>query len=1024
MILSDLSIRRPVAMSCVLIALTLLGLNAYRKMGLELMPKVDLPFITILTVYPGATPEELETDVAKRIEDAVVAVEGLKHITSNCMENMCQSFLEFQIGVDIDIASIDVREKLDLIRADFPEGVEDLVVQKFNINAKPIVTLALTGDVPLDALYDFANNKLRDRITVIPGVAGVRLVGGAPREVHVELDRDRLAARGLTSMSVVGSVRQALATVPAGRVREQTTEYAVTFDGQSPDLEALGDLEVANEGGQRCHIRDVGRVLMTTSELRQTARIDGRPGVAISVIKKSDANAVQVAHAVRDAMTRLNTELPGGMALVWVNDDGRFVEATNNSAWLNVAEGILLTAAILLLFLYNFRTLLIVAVTMPLTIIIGLFLMQLIGYTLNVSTLIAIGMSVGILVTDSIVVVEAIANCLQHGADPKTAARRGAQDAFLPAMTSAATNVVVLFPLAMMQSRVGLFIGPLAMTMFLMTVVSLFVSFTVIPLLCGLVLVPRATGQRSLLARMERVWNHRFDQLVAGYRRMLEFSQRRRWAAVLVLLGIVAIFVQSLVAAGTLGTSPFPETDMGQIYVRLEFPSRYNLAETVRRVDEVEARISGLPELRHVLSTVGKIEAVLGQASEGAHLAQVLLKFSERDERTLSIGQLKEMVRARLKDFPDARVAVSQPSIMGGEGTPVLMVITGDQFETLDALALRTCAAIRAMPGIEDADTSVRPGKPEIRVRPLRSVLGDLQSPAAGLGLALRANLEGIKAGTYKENARNYDIVVKLAEEAGRDQVGQFRFPGVDGHSAILANLGEVVEGEVPVHVLRFDKQRMTSLTAGLDQTLPLGKAVAQIGDVVQHQVGMPPGYDYTFIGFYEFMAEGQVELVEVGVVAMILVVLTLAGILESFRQPIIILITVPLALVGTVWALQLSGGSFGIFVVMGIVMMTGIVVNNAILIVDRFNILVTEGMPRHEAMITAACQRFRPVVMITVAAVLGMLPLAFGHGIGAELRSGVGIASIGGILVSGVLTLVALPILYGLFTRRTAKTS
>jgi HAE1 family hydrophobic/amphiphilic exporter-1 len=410
MILSDLSIRRPVAMSCVLIALTLLGLNAYRKMGLELMPKVDLPFITILTVYPGATPEELETDVAKRIEDAVVAVEGLKHITSNCMENMCQSFLEFQIGVDIDIASIDVREKLDLIRADFPEGVEDLVVQKFNINAKPIVTLALTGDVPLDALYDFANNKLRDRITVIPGVAGVRLVGGAPREVHVELDRDRLAARGLTSMSVVGSVRQALATVPAGRVREQTTEYAVTFDGQSPDLEALGDLEVANEGGQRCHIRDVGRVLMTTSELRQTARIDGRPGVAISVIKKSDANAVQVAHAVRDAMTRLNTELPGGMALVWVNDDGRFVEATNNSAWLNVAEGILLTAAILLLFLYNFRTLLIVAVTMPLTIIIGLFLMQMIGYTLNASTLIAIGMSVGILVTDSIVVVEAIAS--------------------------------------------------------------------------------------------------------------------------------------------------------------------------------------------------------------------------------------------------------------------------------------------------------------------------------------------------------------------------------------------------------------------------------------------------------------------------------------------------------------------------------------------------------------------------------------------------------------------------------------
>jgi len=486
MILSDVSIRRPVAMGCLIIGLALLGLNAYRKMGLELMPKADIPYVTVVTIYPGASPEELETDVAKKIEDAVVSIDGLKHASSTCMENVCQTLLEFQLEVDVDIAATDVREKLDLIRADMPEDVEDPIIQKFDINAKPIVTLALTGDVPLDELYDFADNTLRDRITVISGVADVQLVGGAEREVHVELDRARLAARGLSSMNVVQSIQQAVRTIPSGRVREGTTEYAVKFDADYDQVDELADLEIANENGQRCHIRDVGQVSMATEELRQAAMLDGRPCIAIKVVKKADANAVRVANAVRDAMAKLNAELPGGMDLVWIDDDGTFIEATNQSAWANVFVGILLTAAILFFFLYNVRALFVVAVTMPLTIIIGLFFMQAVGYTLNTSTLIAIGMSVGILVTNSIVVLEAIVKRLDATGDSKEAARLGAKEAFVAVLASAGTNVVVLFPLAVMKTRIGLFIGPLAMTMFIMTVVSLFISFTLTPMLCSL----------------------------------------------------------------------------------------------------------------------------------------------------------------------------------------------------------------------------------------------------------------------------------------------------------------------------------------------------------------------------------------------------------------------------------------------------------------------------------------------------------------------------------------------------------
>lgn len=1018
MILSDFAVRRPVAMSCLIIGLTLMGLNSYRKMGLELMPKMDAPFVTVVTVYPGASPEELETDVAKRIEDAVVSIDGLKHVSSTCMENVCQTFMEFQMSVDVDVAATDVREKLDVVRSDFPADVEDPIIQKFDINATPIVNLALTGDAPLDELYDYADNDLSDRLTVISGVAEVQLIGGAEREVHVKLDRDKLAARGLTSMDVVQAIQNAVRTIPSGRLRDRGDEYSVKFDADYKNVADLADLEVANDNGRRCYLRDIGKVEMATEELRQKATIDGRPCVAIKVVKKADANAVKVANAVRAAMANLDAQLPGGMELVWVDDDGRFIEANNESAWINVLQGILLTAAILFLFLYNVRTLFVVAVSMPLTIIIGLFFMQAVGYTLNTSTLIAIGMSVGILVTNSIVVLEAIDKRLNASGDPKEAARIGAKEAFIAVLASAGTNVVVLFPLSVMSSKMGMFIGPLAMTMFIMTLASLFISFTLTPMLCSLLLKPRQEGARSLLARMERGWNRGFDRLVAGYRWILEFSEHRRWAAMLVLLAVIAMFVHSLRVAGTLGSSAFAESDMGRVYLKLEFPTRYSLDETVGRVLEAESRMRDLPELKHILTTVGKVEAILGQSSEGVYLAQILMKFSERNERDLTIDEIQDMIRSRIASYPGAIVSVSQPSLIGGQSNPVELEIAGSDLDELDGLALKSLALAREIPGFEDPDTTVRAGKPEIRIEPRRAVLSDLKAPAVGLGLALRANLEGIEAGTYKKDARNYDIVVKFEEREGKNQVEQFLFPGASTAPVLLASFGDVTEQEMPIQITRKNKRRITKLTSQLDRSLPLGTAVQKLSAAIDQKGNLPPGYDYTFAGEYELMHEAQADLGEAGLISIILVILTLAAILESFRQPALILVTVPLALIGTFWALALGGESISIFVIMGIVMMIGIVVNNAILIMDQFNIHVAEGIPRHKAMITASCERFRPIVMITLAAVLGMLPLALGRGIGAEMRNGVGVASAGGILVSGVLTLVVVPILYDLFTR------
>ncbi|MBP8303475.1 MAG: efflux RND transporter permease subunit [Phycisphaerae bacterium] len=1023
MFLSDASIRRPIAMSCLIIGLTLLGLNAYRKLGLELMPKMDVPYITVTTIYPGASPEQIETDVAKRIEDQVVTIDGLKHVSSACMENVCQTLLEFQLGANVDVAATDVRERIDLIRADFPLEVEDPQILKFDINAQPIINMALTGDVPLDALYDYADNTLRDRLTVLSGVANVELVGGAKREVHVLLDRQALASKGLSSMNVVEAIQQAVRTIPSGRVTDSGREYSVKFDAEYKEVSDIGSLEVAGDGGQRCFVRDIGRVVMTTEELRQKATVDGRPCVSIQVVKKAEANAVEVVNRVKAAMARLNERLPGGMELVWISDDGRFIEATVESAWSNVGQGILLTAAILFLFLYNLRATLVVAITMPLTIVIGLFFMQLAGYSLNTSTLISIGLSVGILVTNSIVVLESIVSRLADTGDPKEASRLGAKEVTVAVLASAGTNIVVLFPIGMMGSLIGQFMKPLAWTMLIMTAVSLFISFTLTPILCSVLLRPARAARKGLLERMEAGFNRFLDRVIGGYRRVLSFNERHRTVGLAILVGTILLFLHALSLSGRVGFGFIQNPDQAQVFVKLEYPTSYDLDRTVQRVRLVEERLKDVPEIRHVLTSVGKVEGMIGQATRGAYLAQLLLTFSERDQRRITIEEIQTEIRRRLAGVPECIVTITQPAVVGGQAQDIELQIAGEDLATLDRLAIQTQARIGRLQGIEDTDTTVREGKPELAVVPNRAVLADLDVSAVGLGMTLRANLEGIQAGTFKRGDRNYDIVVELEDQQGRDQVGQFLFPGAPGRPVLLSNLAEVEQRVAPIQIARQDKRRVTKVFANLAPDLPMGTAVDRITRQIDSEGQFPSDYDYEFFGMYERMAEAVTAFGEAGVIALILVILSLAAILESFKQPWLILVTVPLGLIGVMWALALTGESLGLFVLMGMVMMIGIVVNNAILIMDQFNVHVRQGIPRHKAMITASCEQFRPVAMITLAAVLGMLPLAWSRGIGAEIRTGVGIASVGGILISGVLTLIVMPILYDLTTRRQATT-
>jgi len=1017
--LTEISLRRPVAMCSLIIGLTILGITAYRTMPLEFFPKLDLPYMTVIVPYPGSTPEDIEIDIAKRVEDAVSSVDGLKHIVSVSMDNMCQVLLEFNTGVDVDVAANDVREKLDLIVNDLPSGADRPYVLKFDINAVPVVTLALTGELSREDLFDYADNYLRDRLTAIPGVAEVQLVGGEQREVQVQLDRDKLSAAGLTSLQVVEAIQKGVLAVPAGRIRDAGSEYNVRFDAEYRQVKDLGDLVIRGEQGARVHLRDVARVVMTTGEARQIADLDGKPAIAVRLIKKADANAVEVVNQTRRTVESLRNELPGGMRLEWVEDYGSFVQAAVDSATWNVYAAIALTALILFLFLYNIRSTLIVAVTMPLTVLIGLFFISLAGFSLNMSTLLAISLSTGILVTNSIVVLESIVSRLNELGDPREAARLGARDVGVAVLASAGTNIVVLFPIATMRAQVGQFFAPFAWTMLILTAVSLFISFTLTPILCSRWLRVNRSG---LLALLDRAWNGALGGLAGVLVRFLRFLEHNRVVSGALMALVIALFVHSLKVGGDVGFAFFPKADRGVVFIKLEYPTRYDLETTRQRVEAIKQKLADIPGRIHTLTTIGKVEGVIGMSNEGVNLAQILVTFPQRTERELTIEDYKAMVQDRLAGYAEAVVTVTQPATIGGQASDVEVDISGEDRERLETLAVALQRALQAHPGFRSPDTTVRVGKPEIRIRPDRVTLSDLNLPAYAMGLTLRANLEGITAGVYKERGRNYDIVVKLDEREGRGQVGSFQFPGMPGQGLTLEGLGTVEDRVSPVWIIRKDKIRISKLYANLDPKYPLGTAVEEIRRIMRDEIGLPMGYHLGFPGQYEILEESNQAFAEAGFIAVVLVYLTLAAILESFFLPVLIMLTLPLGLIGVVWALWLAGEAFSMMALLGLVMLIGIVVNNAILIMDSARVYREKGATPHEAMLRATTDQFRPIVMITLAAVLGMIPVAFDRGIGAEVRVAIGIVSIGGVLVSAALTLVVIPMVYDFFTRNRRK--
>jgi len=1017
MFLSNASLKRPIAMSTIIFALIVIGGFSYTKLGLDFMPSIDLPYVTVFTVYPGAGPEEVETLVSEVIEDAVSEVDGVKHVRSTSMENISQVFVEFEMGRNVDFAAIDVRGKVDLVKPKLPDDAEAPIILKFDINAKPVMNLAIVGSRPTNELYDLVDDLIKDQLTKIPGMASVDVIGGKRRELQILVDQNALAAHGISIMHVMAALAEENVDLPSGHVTEERMEYTIRLEGEFERVDEMRSVDIRTPSGGTIPITDVAEIADTFEEQRELARYNGRECVGLVLKKRADANTVRVVGRVKDALASIRRSLPSGVDVEVVNDDADFIQGSVDDVIENMLIGVLLTAMVLFLFLHNFKETFIAAIAMPASVIATFTLLHFAGFTLNVMSLMALGISIGILVTNAIVVLENIHRHMGMGDSPEHAAASGTSEIAVAVLGSTLTNVVVFLPIAFMSGLVGQFFLQFGLTVTFATVVSLLISFTLTPILSAKLLKPAdiQSQRKGLLGRFFATWDRAYDSVAERYKTLLGHMLRHRWAVIAVSL---SMFIGSMTVIRHLGSEMISEPDRAELTVSVELPPGTPMAVTNETVTKVEGIIT--ERFRDVVTAtyvkLGKIEGLFGKSAQGVHLGEILVLLKDKGDREETIRELLKEMRQALSDIPSATIIVQQTSAIGGAEAPLQIEVSGYDFDKLHDLSAEVYRTATETAGAADVDTTWRSGKPEVSVVPKRERIKDYGLTVAQVAGVLRANIEGFVATEYRVGDKEYDIRVKLAESGRKniDQVREFLVPLRDGSTIPLGDLAYVSEAEGPTQIIRKNKQRLVIISANTS-----GRSLGEVAsDIEQHtdKMAFPPGYGVFYGGMVEHMTESFADMLVAFVMAILLTYLVLAALLESYLQPFTIMLTLPLALIGVFLSLYITGKTINIFSMMAVVMLVGIVVNNAILLIDYTTVLRSRGKSRRDAILAACPTRLRPIIMTNLATIFGMLPIAIGMGWGAELRSPMAIVTIGGLMVSACLTLLVIPVIYTIF--------
>jgi hydrophobic/amphiphilic exporter-1 (mainly G- bacteria), HAE1 family len=1010
-----LAAQRPVLTTMLVAVFAVLGVFGFASLRVELFPEVDFPVVTVTTVYPGAGPAEVETQVTEPIEEALASLANVDEMTSFSQDNLSVVIVVFDLEVSSEQAAIDVRDQIEGARALLPAAAEPPTVQRFDFGAMPIMSLALAGPEGVDALYELADEQIRDRLSRVDGVAQVNITGGRAREVEVLVHPEQLTAHGVTLSDIVNLLRSENVSVPGGRLRARGEAVPVRVVGEYASLEEIAEMRIPVAEGQSVRLDDLATIRDGFEPLDQVARQSGQPAVSLSIQQISGANTVDTAAGVRAELARIRAELlPPGTTLDIVRDESEFVEASVQDVLGNMLIGIALTAAVLFLFLHSWRSTIIAALAMPTTIISTFFLMDLLGFSLNVMTLMALGITVGILVTNTIVVLENISRHIDAGEPPKRAAEEGAAEIGIAVAASTLTNIVVFAPIAFMEGIMGQFFYAFGLTVVFATVFSIFISFTLAPLLAARLLRRTETsgGGNVVLAPLWRRWDAAYRGLETRYRGSLIWTLRRPRNGWIVLLGILAIAITLLTISGRFITADFiPSGDEGAAQITLELPTDASIERTEAVAAEVERRLLALDQVESTLVTIsGAADMFAGGG--GVNQADILVMLRDDADTQATIRTMRRL----LADLPDTSITVTATDPAGqgpGGAAPIQLDFIGPDYGDLEVIAAQAEAALARRPELGDVINNAAEPRTELVFRPDRTALADYGVSVAELGGVIQASVEGALAGVYRgELGRELDIRVSLVERARQrpEQLGQIE---VRTPRAIvpMSTLGTWVEEEAPAAIQRIDRERAIRLDIDLGAA-DLLSAVAAI-EATMATLDAPPGVTWSIGGEFEMFEDAFGAMLSALLLAVLLTYIVLAMILESFIHPLTIMLTLPLGAVGALLGLFLANQSMNLFSMMAIVMLVGIVVNNAILILDYTAQLRQRGRSIADALVEAAPTRLRPIVMSNVAIAVALLPQALATGDGAAFRVPMAVVTIGGVLLAAVFTLFLIPVIY-----------
>lgn len=1015
MTLTELAVKRPTLIVVIFAALTVVGLFSFTQLKYELLPKITPPFVTVITVYPGASPSEVETSVTKVIEDAVSGVDKISTVYGTSSEGVSFVSIEFQMSADVNVALQDVQRKVNEVQAQLPSEAKSPTISKFALDEMPVLRIGITSDMASRDFYLLAKDKIQPKLAKLAGVGQITLVGGDEREIRVNLDAQKLRAYGLSTVQVAQAIKASNLDFPTGKIKEESQQFIVRVAGKFTSIDGLRNLVVAQsrQGGD-ITLADIAEVEDGRKDYSQISRIDGKTSIGILVSKQSDANSVDVSALVRNEIPKIEAQYSDIKLKFDIAQDGStFTLDAANAVKKDLMIAVVLVALVMLAFLHSIRNSVIVMIAIPASMISTFIAMYAFGLTLNLMTLLGLSLVVGILVDDSIVVLENIYRHIEKGAKPRVAAITGRNEIGFAAVSITLVDVVVFVPLALVTGLVGNIMREFALVVVFSTLMSLFVSFTITPLLASRFAKLEHLKSNSILGRFGLWFEAMYDKISKEYIKVLKWSLANRWKVVVMATGmLVASF--ALVPLGFIGSAFIEEADRGEFAVTIELPPGVTLENTNHVTQQAERIISAIPEVRKMFVNVGaSSDGFLAQSSN--NIAELNIALVPRRERQRSTDAVAAEIKDKLAAVPGISVRANPIGIFGvANQTPIQLMVSGPDYEDARKAAEIVADVVRKIPGAADVRLSSEDGKPETRVEIDRQKMAAFGLTVAEVGQTLRIAFNGDDDSKYREGDNEYPIriVYDQLDRSSAEDVGNVTFVNRKGQLIQLKQFAQIYQATGPTKLQRQDRNASVTVFSQA-----VGRPSGSIGADIQKglaSVTLPPGINIDYKGDLQNQAEGFQSLGLALIAAILFMYMIMVALYDSYVYPFVVMFSVPVAMIGALLALALTMKALTIFSILGIIMLVGLVGKNAILLVDRANQMrLEQGLNTYDALMEAGESRLRPILMTTVAMVFGMLPIAMSGDAGAEWKSGLAWAIIGGLISSLLLTLVLVPVVY-----------